>query len=1179
MGESGGSADHVATLHDRLADFCLIADLTDTDLLASDALSGHFLACNHSAHTHLGYSIPELLALSPEAIQADPDHDAAWVAERRRELIAAGGGTLHTRHRCSDDSIRNVVVRSRVLEIDGRQLIVSCVSDETEQRHREIQLADTLSLLEEGAAISGIGIWDLRFSDGRMRWSGQTRRLCRSQHGGEHTSLQDYGALVHPDDRLRWHMDVRRAVTRGDVFRSCHRLCFEDGAEVMVEAVGHLSYDHSGAPARMVGTLRDVSGEQALMQAVAGDRSCDPLTGLPNKLATLEELDRRLIGRRYNASMAVLSLDVDGFGDINDHFGSDVGDRVLRAMASRLRDLIGPGDWLARLGSDQFLILMEEGILSIGDAMGAARRLQQVWVQPQPLLKDLPLDPTFCVGIATYPEHAQESRTLLQCANTALMKAKAQGSLQVCAYSSTISRQIQERMELSFQLSQAVDREQFRLLIQPQRTPSNELAGGEILLRWTNHLSLSVPPSHFLPLAEESGLILQLSPWVLRQTAQRISDWQAAGLRPPRLALNVSPRELELPDGRFIGAMLETLAEHQLRPEQLELEITETALIRNPLLAREQLRVLADQGFRIAIDNFGTGYSSLELLRTLPVHRLKIDRTFVQALTTSPVDQTIVATTIALAHGLGMECTAEGVETEEQRRLLQDLGCDCFQGFLCGPPLEPEAFEALLLNPDAAVMSPPERRSRAPQGSEDPSSRPADGAHLPGTFEQLTLLRTAVDASRDFFLLLQSVHRHDGSIEDFRVLDVNRAVCSYLQQDREAILGQTLLAISPSMGQKGLIDLYGDAAMRNVPTAVSGFAANDDPVATGRRLFDIEITPERGILAVTWRDVTEQDQAARSLADVAALYRLLADNIVDVMLLLNHRQQVVWVSPSLQPMTGWQQKQWHGRRFRDLFASAEEPPGPVDLDQWLAESGPIRQGRLRLADPDGGWSWVQLNVRRLACDQLSSLDTQGVDTSGEVDPIGAPLSLARGYVITLQPVDEQVLEERLLLQRANTDPLTGLCSRAAILERLERLLLDERAHSAQPLALLFCDCDGFKGINDRYGHACGDAVLRTVARRIQSRTRRGDHAGRIGGDEFLLLLEGIEHLEDAIAFAEDLQTSISEPITWSDATLEPSFSIGIALHGAGEDADLFLRRADRNMYTAKAAGRHRVVAL
>lgn len=435
--------------------------------------------------------------------------------------------------------------------------------------------------------------------------------------------------------------------------------------------------------------------------------------------------------------------------------------------------------------------------------------------------------------------------------------------------------------------------------------------------------------------------------------------------------------------------MLETLAEHQLRPEQLELEITETALIRNPLLAREQLRVLADQGFRIAIDNFGTGYSSLELLRTLPVHRLKIDRTFVQALATSPSIRPSWPPPSPWPMAWGWNAPPRGGD----RGAAPDAA-GYWLRLLPGLPVRPSTGTGGLRGPapesgrrrDAS----PERWSSAPQGSEAPSSLPTDGAHLPGTFEQLTLLRTAVDASRDFFLLLQSVHRHDGSIEDFRVLDVNRAVCSHLQQDREAILGQTLLAISPSMGQKGLIDLYGDAAMRNVPTAVSGFAATDGPMATGRRLFDIEITPERGMLAVTWRDVTEQDQAARSLADVAALYRLLADNIVDVMLLLNHHQQVVWVSPSLQPMTGWQQKQWHGRRFRDLFASAEEPPGPVDLDQWLAESGPIRQGRLRLADPGGGWSWVQLSVRRLDGDQLRSLDTQGVDTSGEVDPVGAP---------------------------------------------------------------------------------------------------------------------------------------------------------------------------------------------
>jgi diguanylate cyclase (GGDEF)-like protein len=189
------------------------------------------------------------------------------------------------------------------------------------------------------------------------------------------------------------------------------------------------------------------------------------------------------------------------------------------------------------------------------------------------------------------------------------------------------------------------------------------------------------------------------------------------------------------------------------------------------------------------------------------------------------------------------------------------------------------------------------------------------------------------------------------------------------------------------------------------------------------------------------------------------------------------------------------------------------------------------------------------------------------------------LNRHEGYVLTLQPVDHKVLEERRLLQRANQDPLTGLESRAAILDGLEKRLLDEKSRTAQPLALLFCDCDGFKNINDTYGHACGDAVLQSMAARIVGVIRQRDRAGRIGGDEFLVLLDGIKAMDHAIAVAEKLQEAIAKPIHWIDHSITPSCSIGVALHGAGEDAALFLRRADRNMYAAKAAGRHRVVAL
>lgn len=754
------------------------------------------------------------------------------------------------------------------------------------------------------------------------------------------------------------------------------------------------------------------------------------------------------------------------------------------------------------------------------------------------------------------------------------MKAKSLGRVQLCAYSSTISRQIQERMELGSELAQAINRNQLRLVIQPQMHRCSALVGGEMLLRWTNRLGIAVPPSHFIPLAEESGMILQLSAWALSTTVEHLSRWQRAGLPTPRIGLNISPRELEMPGRRFISSLLDGLSEYHLRPDQLELEITETALLRNPLLAREQLRVLADQGFRIAIDDFGTGYSSLELLRTLPVHRLKIDRTFVQSITASPEDQTIVKATITLAQGLGMDYIAEGVETEEQRDLLQELGCDVFQGYLCGSPMELTDFEALVRDFPGQVGEQAHQRSTPPTFT--PMHHPliGVGSSVPSTFEQLDLLRMAFDTTDDYFLLLQLLFRHDGQVDDLLILEANQAACRYMRQEREAIVGQTLLTIFPQMQLNSLMDLCIDAAERNTPATINDFAYQNHEIFKDSRCYDIQILPSKGFLVLSWRDVTERSRAARSLAEAAALYRLLTENIVEVVVLLNNDEEVVWVSPSLQPMTGWRQDQWQGRRFRQLFAAADGLPEPVELQGWLHDSGPIRQGRLRLADPKGGWSWVQVSVRRLSTNTTRRLDVLDSTPLPQGD-----FSLEEGYVLTLQPIDAQVQEERRLLQRANTDPLTGLESRASILGWLEQRLLDDRFRTAQPLALLFCDFDDFKGINDKFGHAGGDVVLQTVAQRIGSLLRRRDHAGRLGGDEFLLLLDGVQTLEAAVGVAEKLQVLICEPISWGDQRIPVSVSIGVALHGAGEDASLFLKRADRSMYAAKAAGRRRVVAL
>ena len=1158
----------------RLDDFCLIADLADVDLLITNPDSKLFVACNRLAHTHLGYSRDELLALGPVAIQADPDHNAAWLEARLRELMGAGGHHSHTRHRCKDNRLIDVEVGSRLVTLEGRQLVLSVVRDRTASQQREEQLETSLQLLCDGEAMSGIGTWDLRFVDGRMRWSPQMRSLCHSDDADEFSTLWAYGSLVHPDDRSRWRQDFQRALLRGDGFHNRHRLVLAHAGEVLVEQDAQFTYDHEGQPVRAVGIIRALSEHQPLLEELSWNRTCDPLTGLPNKLAALEEVERRLKGRSYNNTLAVFSLDVDGFQEINDNFGSDVGDQLLKAMALRLKELLDRDAWIGRLSSDQFLIIHESSIHSLGDAVSTSRQLQQLWAKQDHVLSTLPLVPTFSIGLATYPEHAQAGKALLECANTALMKAKAQGRMQICAYSSSISRQIQERLQLISELSQAINHDQLRLVVQPQLDRANRINVGEVLVRWTNHQGRSVPPSHFIPLAEECGLIDQVTNWVLRTAFQQLEQWQQAGLKVPRLALNLSSREFDLPGRNLIRVLLDGLNAYNLSPEQLELEITETALISNPLMAREQLRALAEQGFQIAIDDFGTGYSSLDLVRTLPVHRLKIDRTFVERITVSAADQTIVRTVITLAQGLGMACVAEGVETEEQHQVLMDLGCDFFQGYLWGRPLELDAF-AQLLQESTISGGPVVGPSSTPITANKIHVYPTEeGGTIASTAQQLELLRTAFDTADDPFLLLQVLSPIEGCGSDLVIVEANLAACRVMRQERTAIMGQTLVSIFPNMRDNGLLDLFLEAASRHAPLNITDFVYRDHEILKEDRCFDIQILPTQGYLVTTWRDVTERSRAARSLADAAALYRLLTENIVEVVALLNEQEQVIWVSPSLQPMTGWRQEQWQGKRFRELFGAAEGSPDPVELGDWLRQEGLIRQGRLRLADPRGGWSWVQLSVRRLKPDGLRSLD--GLDN---LPVVQGQLNLNEGYVLTLQPVDAQVLEERRLLRRANTDLLTGLESRASILGWLEQRLLGEKGRTAQPLALLFCDFDDFKSINDTHGHACGDTVLRTVAGRIRREIRQRDHAGRLGGDEFLVVLDGIGSLETARHVAAKLHAVICKPIPWSDLLIPASVSIGVALHGAGEDADLFLKRSDHNMYAAKEAGRGRVLAL
>jgi diguanylate cyclase (GGDEF)-like protein/PAS domain S-box-containing protein len=1127
------------------------AELCGVDLFVTDPETGRFIDCNPAAARRLGYSRAELLQLGPAQIQADADHDPIWVAQTIRQQLRSGAGSVATRHRCRDGSVLDVQVTHTTARLEGRTVLVAAVENRTPALHAQQALEEQLRLFQQAETVHGAAGWHHHLETGAMGWTPQIQTIA----GCAPADFAAYLNLVHPDDRERLRHKYHLAVQRCERLDLPHRLRHTNGDErqVLLSALPRChGLEGSG---QVLGTLTDTTTHHTLLQNAEQIRLRDPLTDLPNKIATLEWLDRQLSGRSHNANLTILSLDIDGFQEINDSFGHDTGDRLLRTFATVLVSQLAAEAWVGRLGSDEFVVIYQRGIGSLGEAIHLARELQLKLHAFDKLSPELPLRPTVSMGVSCFPEHSHAALPLLQCANTALMEAKRQGRGQLRAYSTTLSRQIRERLVLDVALHKAISREQLRILVQPQMDRSGLLCGGEVLLRWRDHQGKEISPGFFIPLAEQSGLIFPISNWVLEATLEQISQWRLAKLNVPRLGINISTRLLESSDRRLPDQLHRALANHRLSPEALELEITETALLRNPIAAAETVRNLANEGFQIAIDDFGTGYSSMDLLRTLPVHKLKIDSTFIRNIGHSPEDHSIVASTITLAHGLGMLCIAEGVETEIQRDILLNLGCDQFQGYFYGRPGSVDGFGQLL---------------REPQGS--PSKRQADP--IPQTlsipiraratsFDELEALRGVIDSSLDAYGLMQTLFGPAGEIIDFTLLEANATACSYMRQERDAVVGQTLCTLFPGVVTSGLLERLAACMHSRTPLELDDFAYPNHEVYGDTRVYDLRAYPSNNLLTLTWRDVTLRSRRYRDLAETADLLELLTQNVMGTLVLLDEQQQITWVSASVFTMTGWTSEQWLGRPFGELFATASGVPEPVDLCHWLPQPGQAGSQRLRLASPRGGWSWVEVSCRHLNGHGLRQQDQQS----------RLPQE-AKGFVLTLHPADEIELKAQRQRQEANTDPLTQLLQRTAVLEHLDqRLGMDA---SAEGLALLALSCDNFKAINRAHGYAAGDAVLQQLARRLRQQIRQDDRAARLSGDEFLVLLEAIPNQAAALEVAEKLVAALAQPIDWQGSEIPVSLSVGVAIQGADDTASQLLGRANQALDQAQAAGGHQI---
>jgi diguanylate cyclase (GGDEF)-like protein len=441
-----------------------------------------------------------------------------------------------------------------------------------------------------------------------------------------------------------------------------------------------------GRISRLRESLRASNEElRTALGAVRQMATHDHLTGLPNRVLFNEELQRALArAERAGRPVALFFMDLDRFKNINDTLGHQFGDRVLQEAAKRLARGVREGDIIARLGGDEFVLLVEE----LGDPAALTEIAKKLLASMADLgaIDGQELSVSVSIGICIYPNDGRDAKTLLAGADIAMYRAKERGRNGFCFYSAELQSHTPEKLALEAGLRHGLERGEFRVYYQPKiDMASGEITGVEALLRWQHPDKGLLLPEKFIRLAEETGTIIPIGYWTLREVCTRVRSWMDAGL--PRMPMAVNLSASQFRHEGLIPQLTEILESTGVEPSILELEITESMVMHDPDQAVELMRTLRAMGVRLTIDDFGTGYSSLGYLKHFPINSLKVDRSFVRDLPHSPDDIAITRAVIAMAHSLQMNVIAEGVELKEQFDALRKEGCDEFQGFLCRPPL------------------------------------------------------------------------------------------------------------------------------------------------------------------------------------------------------------------------------------------------------------------------------------------------------------------------------------------------------------------------------------------------------------------------------------------------------------------------------------------------------------
>jgi diguanylate cyclase (GGDEF)-like protein/PAS domain S-box-containing protein len=637
--------------------------------------------------------------LDGEPVWVEDLAEATFLSRQSAALSAGLRSAFAFPIRASGDVVGVVEFYSQTIRQPDRDLLDCCryIGSQIGQFVLRAEMAAKLKATEQRFAdtveLAAIGIAHV---DEAGRYLHANSFLCKLLGYSRPELLElTVKQVSHPEDR-NVADEMRTKLHRGEIssFQIEQRYQRKDSSTVWVALTISLQRDQAGRPLYDITIAQDISARKQAEARVQYLATHDALTGLPNRVMFAEMVNHGIgAAQRHGWRCAVMFIDLDRFKQVNDSLGHEAGDGLLRELSQRIKQNLRASDVAARLGGDEFVVLLQE-LQGAEEAGVVARKLLSAAMAPVQIAGQ-ECRVTASIGISMFPDDAADEASLMKHADIAMYHAKEEGRNNYQIYDHVWGEQSLELMTLESQLRGALEANELSLHYQAKLNLSDHtICGVEALLRWNNAELGAVPPSRFIPIAEETGLILPIGRWVLRTACEQAIAWQRSGLPPVRVAVNLSPRQLG--DSELLPALAEILRDTGLEPDLLELEVTESSMMQDAERAVQVLTALKGMGVQLAIDDFGTGYSSLAQLNRFPIDTLKVDRSFIRNIPSDAEGRAIAEAIIAMGRTLKLTVVAEGVETDDQRMFLRDLACDQMQGYLFSKPVCADEFAELL---------------------------------------------------------------------------------------------------------------------------------------------------------------------------------------------------------------------------------------------------------------------------------------------------------------------------------------------------------------------------------------------------------------------------------------------------------------------------------------------------